>query len=317
MSTTVTYKGNTIATVNNATKTLTTQGKYLEDNITLTDVSGGGGGGTYQAKSVTYTPSGTQQIATISPDPGYDALSSVGITVDAIAPPYYDMSGANAWLGADATLVYTATPITVALANTDFNTWTPSTTAAVVYPAQTMGSYTATDTTTYNYVQVWDMSMPIVYTGSPVDKARPLLSAGCLTQTIFRRPGAWATIESKTFNTNVGTQTNLLSFIRYWNNPSSGSPSLTYTWSASYGFYYTQTAPTLSSTSSASPTITLKSPTMTARCSTTYMSTANAALIDKANTKLTIACKVYRVKQDSYYQGCYRHLVDTIDAAAE
>lgn len=40
MSTTVTYKGNTIATVENDTKTLTTQGKYLEDNITLTDVSG-------------------------------------------------------------------------------------------------------------------------------------------------------------------------------------------------------------------------------------------------------------------------------------
>lgn len=40
MSTTVTYKGSTIATVDNNTKTLTTQGKYLEDNITLTDVSG-------------------------------------------------------------------------------------------------------------------------------------------------------------------------------------------------------------------------------------------------------------------------------------
>ena len=43
MSTTVSYKGNTIATVDNNTKTLLTQGKYLEDNITVTDVSGGGG----------------------------------------------------------------------------------------------------------------------------------------------------------------------------------------------------------------------------------------------------------------------------------
>ena len=40
MSTTVTYKGSTIATVENNTKTLTTQGKYLEGNIILTDVSG-------------------------------------------------------------------------------------------------------------------------------------------------------------------------------------------------------------------------------------------------------------------------------------
>ena len=43
MSTTVTYKGETLTTVNNQTRTLLTSGKYLEDNITLTDVSGGGG----------------------------------------------------------------------------------------------------------------------------------------------------------------------------------------------------------------------------------------------------------------------------------
>ena len=43
MSTTVTYKGNTIATVNNATKTLQTAGKYMEDDVTLVDVSEGQG----------------------------------------------------------------------------------------------------------------------------------------------------------------------------------------------------------------------------------------------------------------------------------
>ena len=44
MSTTVTYKGATIATADNQTKTLLTAGKYLEDNITVTDSGGGGGG---------------------------------------------------------------------------------------------------------------------------------------------------------------------------------------------------------------------------------------------------------------------------------
>lgn len=42
MSTTVTYKGETLATVNNNTKVLETEGKYLEDDITLVDVTGGG-----------------------------------------------------------------------------------------------------------------------------------------------------------------------------------------------------------------------------------------------------------------------------------
>lgn len=44
MSTTVTYKGATIATADNQTKTLLTAGKYLEGNIVITDTGGGGGG---------------------------------------------------------------------------------------------------------------------------------------------------------------------------------------------------------------------------------------------------------------------------------
>ena len=47
MSTTVTYKGATLTTVDNATVTLETAGKYCEDDFTLTDVSGGGGSGPY------------------------------------------------------------------------------------------------------------------------------------------------------------------------------------------------------------------------------------------------------------------------------
>ena len=43
MSTTVTYKGSTLTTVNNATKTLKTSGKYMEDDVTITDVTQSGG----------------------------------------------------------------------------------------------------------------------------------------------------------------------------------------------------------------------------------------------------------------------------------
>ena len=126
MSTTATYKGNIIATVNNDTKTLKTAGKYMEGDVILTDVSenqaititdeldANGGtirhingivvagtktitengtgidvtaysavdvsvpssGGTYQTKT---NISPTTSSQTITPDSGYDALSSVQI----------------------------------------------------------------------------------------------------------------------------------------------------------------------------------------------------------------------------------------------
>lgn len=45
MSTTVTYKGQTLTTVENETKTLTTGGTWMEGDLTLTDVTQGGGSG--------------------------------------------------------------------------------------------------------------------------------------------------------------------------------------------------------------------------------------------------------------------------------
>lgn len=42
MSTTVSYKGNTIATLDNETKTLTTSGKYMEADVVVTDTASGG-----------------------------------------------------------------------------------------------------------------------------------------------------------------------------------------------------------------------------------------------------------------------------------
>lgn len=62
MATTVTYKGQTLATVDNQTKTLQTAGTWVEDDFTLTDVSGGGGTptiGTHKVELGQYTPTAT------------------------------------------------------------------------------------------------------------------------------------------------------------------------------------------------------------------------------------------------------------------
>lgn len=77
MSTTVSYKGQTLATVSNQTKTLLTEGKYLEDDITLVDVSGGGA--TLITKNI--SANGTYNASSDSAD-GY---SQVNVSVPASA----------------------------------------------------------------------------------------------------------------------------------------------------------------------------------------------------------------------------------------
>ena len=55
MSTTVTYKGSALTTVNNQTRTLKTAGKYMEDNVTLVDVGP-------SINSLTVIPTSEQQV---------------------------------------------------------------------------------------------------------------------------------------------------------------------------------------------------------------------------------------------------------------
>lgn len=94
MSTTVTYKGSTLTTVENETRTLTTSGKYLEDNITLVDETAPFEP-ELQTKSETYTPTTSQQTESITADVGYDALERVNITVNAVATAEYSVDIGN------------------------------------------------------------------------------------------------------------------------------------------------------------------------------------------------------------------------------
>lgn len=86
MSTTVSYKGNTLTTVSNNTKTLETEGKYLEADIILTDVSQSAP--TLETVTKSYTPTESQQTESITPSVGYDGIAEVDVTVGAISSSY-------------------------------------------------------------------------------------------------------------------------------------------------------------------------------------------------------------------------------------
>lgn len=228
---------------------------------------------------------------------------------------FYDMSDPMSFLGKDVEVVETDFYSKVdTLDNTDFNGWTPSSTAKVIVPSVTLtdAKFTATNLADYEYFMEWQVGVDPVYTGTPTQKALPQLMRCYMLQEIGRRPGSWATIQSETFTTNVNVNWPLYSFLRYYGTTTG---SITYTWGASYGFYCAYTAPTLSSTALISPTITPKTPTISSRTSTTYMSVTNAGLIDQANSKWWIlGTKIYRVKTDGPLIGMFHGTVDCINA---
>ena len=71
MSTTVTYKGSTLTTVNNQTRTLKTAGKYMEGDVILTDTSAGAA----TIESLNVTPSESAQTFNSSSVDGYKPVT--------------------------------------------------------------------------------------------------------------------------------------------------------------------------------------------------------------------------------------------------
>ena len=223
---------------------------------------------------------------------------------------FYAMNGPLAWMGVDAEFVTTITLADVKLSATDFASWTPSSTAQDILATRTAGTFSATGMDVNDYIICWETVIPIVYSSGYVDKARPLYLSAFHAQTIIRRASTMANILANNANSNINASAFTGgNFLRYYG---STQGTITYTWSTSYGFYGSVTANTLSSTTSNSPTVTLKTPKVTARCSTTYMSTGNAALIDQDKTLIKQKCYVYRIKKSGFYEGCFNYVMSMV-----
>lgn len=247
-----------------------------------------------------------------------DAIRAKGSTSATLEFPTGFVSAVNAlpqmtdpmsWLGADVELFKTFSAKETKLSATEFNTWAPSTTAKDILLTEDVGTFTTSDFGEYEYYIVWDCLLPIVYSGSTTNKALPLFCVSSQVQTVYKRPSSWANIQSDVWNGNVCSSLATGTFMRYYG---STTGTVTYTWGTSYGFYFTLTAATFSSTTAENPTVTVKSPKVTARCSTSYMSTGNAALIDKDKSVITIQARVYKAKANSTFRGNYNRVRDMI-----
>lgn len=131
MSSTITYKGNTIATANNNTKILNTAGKYLESDITITDVTtimnlitkSITANGTYNASSDNADGYSSVTVNVTGGNSGLEYESGTYTPTSDIARPTISFSK-----------THTSTPIIIAMSDTSsYSTITSSSNTSFVF----------------------------------------------------------------------------------------------------------------------------------------------------------------------------------------
>lgn len=219
---------------------------------------------------------------------------------------FIDAEDAYDWHGEDAEFVSEIyAPHEVALKDTGFNGWTPSTTAKAIQATANAGTFSA-DFSQYEYMLKWLCEADLVYASGATTKARTERMAAVICQILIRRPNSLANIEADNFAGNACVTARASALMEYYNS----SSSHTYTWAASYGIYPSATAATFASSTATGTTVTVKTPAWNARCSTTYFSTGNAGKVDQTNSKFRMKGDLYRFKVGSPEKRITEELVD-------
>lgn len=218
---------------------------------------------------------------------------------------FWDMDTPISYMGVNAEYLQDVYSATYKLQDTLFDTWTPSTTAKVIVESAGVSPVFPINTGNYEYMLVWKFRFDAHYTETVTKKVIPITQVQTLYQCVCKRPGSTATIDSQTFTTNSCITQLTAPLMLYYNS----SGTRTYVYSASYGFYIGATAATFSNATSDSPNMTIKTPTISARCSTTYMATARAKQLDKTVDCMNLVGSVYRMNKGNFIEDAYREIV--------
>ena len=211
------------------------------------------------------------------------------------------------WMGKESTKIATYAKTTVALADTAFNGWTPSTSAKVIKSGSAAGTFVA-DMANYEYLIRWRWRFDAAYIAGATLKNQVNRECAELWQVVTRRAGSLANIAAGTSPSNTCVTLYIAPLNVYYGG--TDGTTLTYTHSISYGIYPSATAATFSSSTSDTPTVTVKCPAANARCSASYFATARAPDLDQANSKYSYYGEVYRIKRKSFMQEATESLYD-------
>ena len=238
-----------------------------------------------------------------------NAIRARGQTENALAFPGGFMSAVDAipWVfqGDKCKKIAAYDTQTILLKNTTFPTWTPSTTAATIKSSTNAGTFVA-DMANHDYMLRWRCRFDAAYKTGATLKAQCCQEMAEIWQAIFRRPNSLDNIAANNFNGTVCITLYTTPLNVYWNT----NGAKTYTYSISYGIYPAATAATFSSATADSPTVTVKRPSWSARCSNTYFATARAPELDTDNSTIKIYGEAFETERGAALRTMYGGLVD-------
>ena len=254
---------------------VTTQDSHGGDIVTIT-------GTNYALSSKTITENGTYNAS----DDNVDGFTSVIANVDLVH-------------------IATLTSLSFKFSATDFNTWTPSTTEKQILTAQTAGTFTATNVASHDYFVRVRGYVDVQYV-SGTSTAKGMFQKDCFENwyNITRRSSNNANLNSKTRNSNYAESITNTYLSKYYNG---GWVAL---FSSAYGIYPKNTAHALSSTTAASPTVTVKTPGIYAKCNATYFSTGMASAVDKDASTIKFKFDIYRADVGYFRRTVNNSLMD-------
>lgn len=213
------------------------------------------------------------------------------------------------WMGKMPEFVSTVYTNEVALEDTDFATWTPSTTAATIISSVDATTFSA-DFANYEYIIKWETSIDFVLESGATTKAQLIWEGADQYQILCKRPSSLVNIGAMNFNGNVCFTYYTVPFMQYYNT----SGVATYTHSISYGIYPVLVSSTFASSTANTTTVTVKTPSVSTRCYKSYFATARAPEVDQTNTKIKRVGKLYRIKIEGAVRSMYNDFYERYNA---
>lgn len=279
MSTTVQYKGNTLTTVSNATKTLKTAGKYMEGDVSITDSSGSEQGTVWQdaegylhlddessilLQTKTATPSESAQ--TIQPDAGYYALDKVNVS--AISSTYVgsgiarksssDLTVSGATVTAPAG--YYSSSVSKSVATMTLPTSASSSTTSGYTKKATIGRSTSTQyiniapgyNSTGGYYEISAVANGSASAPTSISGSTATVSTGTNTLTLTKTVSVTPVVSAGYVSSGTATNSSVSLTASVTVNPTPTASGATVTIPA--GYYSAQTSKSVASGTAGTPT---------------------------------------------------------------